>query len=93
MSDLVALVDDRMTFAADARNVDTDDICSVWETRRELLSEIREHPDAARQGLADVPRLRLLYAPPAGRCEIATAEGASAYLALAARFDRIMDRS
>lgn len=89
MSELVALLEDTLKFAADDHNVDTGDIYSVWETREELLAEIREHLDAARQGLADGPRLGLLYAPTAGLCEIATSAGASTYLALAARFDRI----
>lgn len=89
MSDLVALLEDTLKFAADDRYVDTDDVYSVWETREELLAEIREHLGAARQGLADGPRIRLLYAPTAGLCEIATSAGTSIYLALAARFDRI----
>ena len=90
MSELVALLEDTLTFAADPRYVDTDDIYSVWESREELLAEIREHRDAARQGVADVPRLRLHYAPTAGLCEIATSEGVATYLSLAARFDRLV---
>lgn len=87
-AELVAILEDTLRFANNADYVDTRDIYSAWASQDELIAEIEEHLQAARDGRADLPRLTLVYAPTAGLCEIATSLGASAYMRLARRFDR-----
>lgn len=88
VSELVGILDETLRFAENPAHFNIDDIYSEWASQLELLTEIKEHLRAAKDGEADLSRLLMLYAPTAGLCEIVTSSGTSAYLGLSSRFDR-----
>ncbi len=86
--ELVALLADTRLWASKQGNVDTSKLYSDWASLEALLLELDQYLADAEKGVADFSKLRTLYAPTAGLCEvIASDASAQSYLSLASRFD------
>lgn len=86
-NELSSILADTNRWACDPANVNTDLMYSSWKSQAALLADLLNHFEDAQAGLADFERLRTLFAPTAGLCEIVTQTGASGYLELASRMD------
>lgn len=87
-NELSSILADTHRWACDPANVNTDLMYGSWQSQAALLADLLNHFEDAQGGVADFERLRTLFAPTAGLCEIVTQTGASGYLELASRMDK-----